>query len=149
MHKRVGHTPLHLGLSVPAIVALAALAVPRAVAHDLDLLNGFGNAMLAIVPLLVWLGVALCGRIPNPFSTLLAVGLVYGLCLAITHQVLWTEAFDDPPRLGDRLAGLPDEGHEAITRTAAVVSSVLTGAAMGAIVGLVATGLRKLLAPRG
>jgi hypothetical protein len=135
-----------LGLPAAALVALAALGVPRVVVHDLDLAGPAVTWLLAIAPPAIWLVVVLAQRVPHPFTTLLVVGLLYGVMLAATHQLLWTEAFDgDPPRLGDRLSDAPDWVHTAVTRGGAVVSSVAVGALVGAAVGAVATALDRAL----
>ncbi|GAA2113873.1 hypothetical protein [Actinomadura alba] len=128
-----------LGMPLPVIVALAALGVPRVVAHDLDLVGGGVNAVLVFGPVVIWIAVVLWRRLPNPFATLLAVGLVYGALLAVTHQILWNEAFgEDPPRLGGNLEGeLSPAVESLVVRTFAFGSSVLTGVLVGVIAGAV------------
>lgn len=126
-----------LQLSRWAILGLAALGLPRAVTHDLDLVDGLTNTVLTVVPFAVWLGVGIRTHPSNPFPALVAIGFAYGLLLALSHQLLWTEAYDGrPPRLGGNLEDLPDGLHAVITRAAAFVSSLATGAAVGAILGL-------------
>lgn len=46
-----------LGVSWPVIFLLAALGVPRVVAHDLGLVGPVGNALLVFTPVAVWLAV--------------------------------------------------------------------------------------------
>ena len=79
-----------LGLSVPAIVLLAVLAVPRVVTHDLGVFPEGSpvNWLLVFVPPAIWLAVVLGLRARRPFLTLAAVGLVYGVMLAVGHQLL-------------------------------------------------------------
>ncbi|WP_199543473.1 MULTISPECIES: hypothetical protein [Prauserella] len=133
------------GLSKLAIFGLALLAVPRVVAHDLDLVGPAVNALLVWVPLVIWVTVVLVRRVENPFLTLLAVGLVYGILLAIGHQVFWEESFDDPPALGGNLAGVLSPGTETVVlRGFAFLSSVVTGTAVGAATGAVAWLLSRL-----
>ncbi|MEV5554856.1 hypothetical protein AB0L44_14500 [Nonomuraea wenchangensis] len=139
------------GLSPIAVLALAALGVPRAIAHDLSLVGPVVNALLVFLPVAVWLVVVLWRRVPNPFLTLLAIGVAYGVLLGITHQVLWSASFgDDPPTLGGNLAGSLSPATEAVLlRTFAFGSSVLTGAGVGAAVGVVGwVGARLLPAAR-
>jgi hypothetical protein len=133
-----------------AICALAVLAVPRAVAHDLELAGRGVNALLVFAPLVVWIAVALYRRVPDPFLTLLAVGAVYGLLLAVTHQVLWTEAFDgDRPGLGGELEGrLTPAAETAVLRTFAFMSSLVTGVLVGAATGALAWLAARLLPGR-
>ncbi|HWT26173.1 MAG TPA: hypothetical protein VN213_21880 [Solirubrobacteraceae bacterium] len=131
-------------MSLPALVGLAALGVPRVVAHDLGVGGDASSAVLAIGPFAVWLVVLVRLRRGSVIGTALALGGLYGLALAVTHQILWEEAFDGrEPRLGDRLADLPDWAHAAITRGAGFASSIATGLAIGAVLGAVATVVRK------
>ena len=131
-----------LGLPVPVIILLAALAVPRVVTHDLDIFpeGSFVNSLLVFVPLVIWLAVVLWRRVPHPFLTLTVVGVAYGMMLAIGHQLLWEAQWDgEPPSLGGNLEGVLDPGLESVVvRIFAFFSSIITGTIVGAIVGLVA-----------
>lgn len=139
---------LKLGLPPYLIILLAALAAPRIVTHDLGVVTegGFINALLVFVPLLAWLTVALWWRIRYPVATLTAIGVAYGVMLAIGHQVLWDAAWDgEPPRLGGNLTGALNPAVEsAVLRVAAVFTSILTGTLVGATVGILAWGIRRL-----
>uniref|UniRef100_UPI00037F88A9 hypothetical protein n=1 Tax=Saccharomonospora saliphila TaxID=369829 RepID=UPI00037F88A9 len=140
-------------LSLPAVVGLAALGVPRVVAHDLDLVGPVGNAVLVFVPVSLWLVVVVGCRVVRPFRTLLSVGAAYGVLLAVTHQVLWIAAHGGrPPRLGGNLAGvLSPMWEQVVLRVLASASGLLTGVAVGAAVGVVAWALVRVvpgLAPR-
>lgn len=133
-----------LGLPPIAIVGLALLAAPRVPLHDLDVIEegSFVNSLLVFVPPLIWIAVAVLKRVPNPLLTLLAVGLCYGILLALGHQILWAESFgDDPPQLGGNLSDLDPTLEAVIIRTFAALSSIFTGLIVGAISGLVAWGL--------
>lgn len=127
------------GLSPWSVVGLAGLGAPRAVAHDLGPVDATVNAVLVFAPLALWLVVVLWRRVPNPLVTLITVGLAYGLVLGVVHQMLWTYAYDgDPPSLGGNLADrLPPIVEAAVIRGSALVSSVVTGALVGAAVGAV------------
>jgi hypothetical protein len=137
-------TTLHtkLGLSAPVIILLAAIAAIRVPLHDLGIVpEGSVVAwLLVFLPLAIWLIVVLRRRVPNPFIALTAVGLAYGVMLAIIHQLLWVAAFDgSPPRLGGNLEEALSPGLEAVVfRTSAFFSSLVTGAVLGAIVGAIA-----------
>jgi hypothetical protein len=133
-----------LGLPFPVILLLALLAVPRVVAHDLDLVGPVVNAILVFAPLVIWLVVVLVARVPNPLLTLTVIGVVYGVFLALGHQILWTWAVDDEPRLGGNLANLPDAVQTLIFRGFAVISSLVTGTLVGLAVGAVALLLNRL-----
>jgi hypothetical protein len=142
---------MKLGMPIWLIATLALLAVPRVVLHDLDIIHeGTAvNALLVFAPLLVWLIVAVAGS-TNPFLSLLATGLVYGLCLALAHNVFWSRSVgDDPPRLGGNAADrLPAVGEELVFRGAATVSSLFTGVAVGTLCGAVAWAVAWLLRAR-
>src|SRR6478609_3500288 len=72
-----------LGFSLPALIGLAALGLPRVVLHDLHLVdqgNGL-NWILALGPVVVWIVVAVVKRVPNPFLTVLVIGAIFGLML--------------------------------------------------------------------
>ncbi|HZO26114.1 MAG TPA: hypothetical protein VFH48_08985 [Chloroflexota bacterium] len=137
-----------LGLPPPLILLLAALAVPRVVTHDLGIVaeGSFVNSLLVFVPLLAWLTVALWWRIRYPIATLTAVGVAYGVMLAIGHQVLWDAAWDgEPPRLGGNLTGALNPAVEsAVLRVVAVLTSIVTGTLVGAIIGTLAWAIERL-----
>jgi hypothetical protein len=136
-----------LGVSPLVVLGLALLGVPRVVAHDLALVGPVVNALLVFVPIAVWIGFVLVKRVSNPFLTLLAVGLVYGVLLAVTHQLLWAEAFaGDPPSLGGNLAGvLPTAGEAGVLRVLASGSSLVTGAFTGVASGAVGSLLARIV----
>jgi hypothetical protein len=128
-------------LPVLALLGLALLGIPRVVLHDLDLLHeGTAlNLQFVAIPPLVWIAVVLWRRVDRPFGTLLLVGLLHGAMLVLTHQLLWSAAFDGaPPRLGGNLADLDPALQAVILRLAAVPSGLLTGAVLSALTGAVA-----------
>jgi hypothetical protein len=131
-----------LGLSLRAIILLAVIAAIRVPLHDLGIIpeGSFANSLLVFAPLAIWLVVVLWRRVPNPFLALTAVGLTYGVMLAVVHQLLWVAAFDgSPPRLGGNLEGVLASGLEAVIfRTSAFFSSFVTGTVLGVIVGAIA-----------
>lgn len=138
-----------LGLSPAAVLALALLGVPRVVAHDLGPVGGVANALLVFVPIAVWLGVVVWRQAPRPFLTLLVIGLVYGVLVGLTHQLLWPWAFETPPRLGGNLAGtLSPMVESVVLRLVAFGSSVLTGLGVGALVGVVGWAALRVRGPR-
>ena len=146
-----GMTPRR-GLSLLAIVLLAALAAIRVPLHDLHMVEEGSvlAALLVFAPLAVWLVVVLRARVPNPFLALTAVGLAYGVMLAIIHQVFWASAFaGNMPSLGGNLEGVLAPGAEAVVfRVSAFFSSLVTGTMVGAGVGAVAVAVRRLVTPR-
>ncbi len=139
-----------LGLSSPAITLLAAIAAIRVPLHDLGIVSegGFVNSLLVFVPLAIWMIVVLLRQVPNPFLALTAVGVAYGVMLAVIHQLLWTAAYDgSPPSLGGNLEGVLAPGLEAVIfRTSAFLSSIITGTVVGAVVGAIAWVIERIAA---
>lgn len=121
-----------LGFPWPALVALAALAAPRVVLHDLDVVpeGTVVAALLAVGPPLCWVAAVLWRRPPRPFLTMVVIGALYGVFLAAGHQVFWDSSLGmDAPGL----AGLEPGAREALLRGAAVMSSLATGTLVGVV----------------
>jgi hypothetical protein len=139
---RAGKSALEPDLPIIAIAVLAALTLPRVVAHDLRLIQIDSPAytVLAVAPLLVWLLVAVFRKTQRPFFDFLVLGLIYGLFLGLTHQVLWDASWaGNPPHMGGNLAGKLDPFVESlILRAFALGSSIVTGLVFGAAFGIVA-----------
>ncbi|MGP9539335.1 hypothetical protein ACT3SP_15105 [Brachybacterium sp. AOP43-C2-M15] len=136
-------------LAPAALVGLALLGVPRVILHDLGVLHeGTAvNDVFVVVPPLVWISVVLARRVPRPFLTLLCVGVLYGVLLALTHQLLWSTAFAGaPPALGGNLADLDPTVQAIVVRSFAALSSLVTGTGVGAVCGLLAALLSRPLA---
>ena len=135
------HSKPRVGLPVSAVVVLGLLAAPRVVLHDLDVLRegSLVNSLFVFVPLLIWIVVAVL-RSANPFVSLLAAGGVYGVCLLVVHNVLWSRTWEgDPPRLGGNLEGrLPAATEELILRGAMSLTGLFTGLAVGTVCGALA-----------
>lgn len=132
-----------------ATIGLGLLAAPRGVLHDLGVDVGPLNLLLVFGPPAVWVAYVHRRRIGRPLLALTAVGAVYGVVLAAIHMALWDEAYgDDPPRLGGNLEGELSPGiEELLLRVASVTSSIVVGAAVGALAGLVATALSRRVRP--
>lgn len=136
-----------LGLPVIALIGLALLGVPRVILHDLDILTEgtLVNGLFVFVPLVIWIGITLWKRVPNPFLTLLVTGAIYGAFLAFGHQILWNASFDgQTPQLGGNLPDLDSGVQEIIFRAFATASSMFTGVMVGVITGLLAWLIRTL-----
>ena len=145
---RPGRSARRLGLPLIALIGLAPLAAPRVVLHDLDIISEgtATNALFVFGPLLVWIIVTLWAKVPNPFLTLLTVGVFYGILLAAGHQIFWTAQFDGaPPRLGGNLADLDPGLSNLIVRLFAAGSSLVTGTFVGAVTGAIAWLVGRLL----
>lgn len=139
----------NIGLPMLSIILLALLGVPRVIAHDLQWVDPHGiiNRLLVFIPPIVWILYVLRKRhhVQHPFLPLMAIGVVYGLFLGITHQLLWNIAFETPPALGGNLADLPAAANSFLTRTFAFISSIVTGTVVGIVCGIAATALHPLV----
>jgi hypothetical protein len=137
-----------LGLSLPMVVLLAAVASVRVPLHDLGIVEEGSAAasLLVFVPLAIWVAVALRRRVPNPLLTLTVVGFACGVMLAAIHQLLWGASFGgDPPSLGGNLEGMLAPGMEAVVfRVSAFFSSLVTGTMVGVITGAAALAIKRL-----
>ncbi|MDR7186807.1 hypothetical protein J2X85_003868 [Microbacterium trichothecenolyticum] len=130
-----------LGFSVAALIGLAALGVPRAILHDLHIIEegSAWNWLLALGPVAVWITLTVVRKVPTPFLTVLVIGAIFGVMLVITHQLLWDFAYQGtPPAIGNSAAAT------LIPRLAAIPSGLFTGAIIGAIGGLIAWGIQAI-----
>jgi hypothetical protein len=135
-----------LGFSWPVLVALAALAAPRIVLHDLGVIEegSVVNGLFVFIPPACWIAAVLWKRPPRPFTTVAVVGAIYGVFLAIGHQLLWDAAFGGPT-LGGNLAGSDPGTQEVAVRVASVLSSLVTGTLVGVVAAAVALLLSRVL----
>ena len=125
------------------LVILALLALPRVIMHDLRIipLDSALYKFFAVTPFLIWLGFAVMAKTSRPFKDFLTLGIIFGIFLAITHQITWDAAWgDNLPNLGGNLEGkLSYSTEKFIIRVGAFFSSLTTGAILGIIFGGVAT----------
>lgn len=137
-----------LGLSLPTVILLAAIAAVRVPLHDLGLVQeeSANNALLVFAPPAIWVGVVLGRRVPNPLLALVVVGLAYGGMLAAGHQIFWQAAFGGgPPGLGGNLGGVLAPSVEAVVfRGFAFLSSLVTGTVVGTLAGTAAWTVERL-----
>jgi hypothetical protein len=148
MSRPTTKTRRPLGFSWPILTALAALAAPRVVLHDLGIIEEgtFVNGLFVFVPPACWIAAVLWKRPRRPFATVVAIGALYGVFLAIGHQLLWNAAVGgNAPALGGNLAEVDPAVQEGFIRAAAVVSSLVTGTLVGVVAAAVAVGLGRLL----
>jgi hypothetical protein len=136
------------GLTLVQIILLAVLTLPRVVVHDLRLIaiDAPAYTALAVIPLLVWLLVAIFRKTQRPLLDFVVLGLAYGLLLGLTHQILWDASWGgDSPHIGGNLAGTFSPLTEnLILRSFAIASSIVTGLAFGLAFGLLAVLAAKL-----
>jgi hypothetical protein len=84
-----------LGTQLPGwlLLGLIALGVPRTVLADLGVVAPESSPtyyVLALGPFAGWLAVAVFRRSGSPLKDHLVAGTLYGLSLAVVHEVLWT-----------------------------------------------------------
>jgi hypothetical protein len=85
-------------------------------------------------------------RPAHPFRTVVIIGALYGVFLAVGHQLLWTTAFDGvAPTLGEALTGINPSTAHVLLRAAAAVSSLVTGTLIGVVAGAVAFLLTRVV----
>lgn len=141
------HRPSPLGMPSAGVAALAALALPRAVTHDLGLVapGTLANAALSAGPMLAWVVVAVLAS-RRPLNTLLAAGAGYGIVLGLVHNLAWSTVWGgNPPRLGGSLAGAwPPATEELLMRGATGLSSLALGIMLGLLTGALAWGIQEL-----
>lgn len=129
-------------LPIWIFVVLALLSAPRIIAHDSNIvdLESTPYIMLAVVPLIVYAGIAIVLRTWRPFYNFMVLGVLLGVVLAVTHQLMWDIAWaEGAPAIGGSLKDRFDPAtEEVILRVFAFISSLLTGLVMGAVFGLLA-----------
>ena len=98
------------------------------------------------IPTACWIAAVLWKRPPRPFTTVVVIGAIYGLFLAIGHQLLWDAAFaGHAPTLGGSLAGIDSGAQEIAVRVASVLFSLVTGTLVGVVAAAVALLLGRVL----
>ena len=123
----------------PFVVGLGAVALIRPLLNITGLMELLGRPGGPIVVTLlisaVWLAVVVGAGLRAPLLTLVLAGIAYGVFSIVLSAVL-------SPILAGELAG-------PLTNPAAVVAVLITNALWGAIVGLLAIGVRRLAGRRG
>jgi hypothetical protein len=123
---------------------LGAVALVRpllSIAGAYDYLGGAaGRVVVTILIAAVWIGAVVILRDPRPLLTLAAAGAAYGLFTIFLQQVMWNLV------LGEVLVEAPDSTPILVISWVAIL---VTNMIYGAILGLVATGLGRLLPGSG
>ena len=137
-----------LGFSWPVLVALAALAAPRVVLHDLDIIQegSVVNALFVFVPPACWVAAVLWRRPRRPCATVVVIGAIYGVFLAVGHLLLWDVNVDGTGSpMGGQLADVDTGTQEAFLRISVVLSSLVTGTLVGVVTGALASLLSRVV----
>ena len=123
-------------LSFLTLILLALLGAPRVILHDLHIIEEgtLVNLFFVFIPPMIWLFIILRTS-PSLFKPLFQIGLIYGVILALIHQLLWNIGFETPPQLEGPLSALPTVVQNSLMRFAAFLSSIATGVAIGLIMG--------------
>lgn len=131
------------------LLLLVALGLPRTVLADLDLVppeSGPLYYVLALTPFAAWLLVATVRESRRPFADFLVLGILYGLSLAVAHQVLWNAAAgygQSPPADAVEFAERFGAGwHEFAFRAYTSGIAMSIGLGTGLVAALVAVGAR-------
>lgn len=106
------------------------------------------SALVAFVPFALWVAVVLWRDVPRPFATLVRIGVIYGVMLAIAYQVLWDGVGSGyPPFIGTTVSEMAEPARDLVVRAFAIFTSLLSGVLVGVITGIAAWGIGKFLRP--
>lgn len=127
------------------IAFLAALALIRPLpsttgAYEVSVGRPWGPVFVTALIAALWVGVVVFTRAPNPLFTLTAASGSYGVLAIPLQQVTWNFF------LGSALEEAPSSAPILVVSW---VATVLTNAVWGALLGLVALGIGRLLPSRG
>jgi hypothetical protein len=133
------------GLRWTLIFFLAALGLARPLLSITGFYDAVGGdpwapALVTILIAAVWVGVVVAARAPNPLVTLVLVGGLYGVFAILLQQVIWNLVLGSVPE------GAPSSVPVMVMSW---VSILVTNTVWGAFLGLLATGVCRLLPRRG
>lgn len=127
------------------VLLLAALGLVRPLlsifgAYD-DALGGrpWGPVAVTIALAILWVGVVVATRAPNPLLTLVLAGALYGILAILLQQIGWNILLGGAPE------GTPSSAPVLVMSWLSVVA---TNTIWGAFLGLVATVFGRLLPRR-
>lgn len=122
----------------PLIIGMGALALIRPLMSITGLLERLGRPsgplLVTVLISVVWLAIVVFVSVREPLLTLIFTGISYGVFAILISAIL-------SPMLTGTLAG-------PITNPFAMVAVLITNAIWGAIVGLLAVGIQRLLSGR-
>lgn len=125
-----------------AVLGTIALVRPLlSIAGAYDFLGGAaGRVVVTVLIAAVWIGAVVILRVPNPLLTLAAAGAAYGVFTIVLQQIMWNLVLGEVP------AEAPDTAPILVISWIAIL---VTNTIYGAVLGLVATGLGRLLPGSG
>lgn len=119
---------------------LAILGLVRPLLSILGVYGNFegpwGPILVTIFIAAIWVGAVVIGGVPNPLVTLAVVGGVYGVLAIVLQQTMWNVFLEGPPE------GAPSS---VPIMMIGWVSIIATNMIWGAILGVVALGVRRSL----
>ncbi len=122
------------------IFTLAILGLVRpllSIAGAYEFLGGaVGRVVVTILIAAVWVSVVVIGRVPNPLLTLVAVGGIYGVFAIVLQQIIWNVFLGGAPE------GAPSSAPILVISW---ISIIVINTIWGAVLGLLAVGLRRQL----
>ncbi len=138
-------TNVRTNISWSLVAVLAALGLIRpalSIAGAYEILGGrpLGPVIVTALLAVLWVGVVVVSRAPNPLFTLVAAGVSYGVLTIILQQVIWNLFLGGPPE------GAPSSVPILVVSWVAIV---VTSAIWGALLGVVALAIGRLLEQRG
>ena len=132
-------------MSTWLMLALVSLALPRTILEDLDVVapeRSWLYFVLALTPFAVWLAVAILRETSRPLMDYVVLGVLYGLSLALVHQLLWDAGASlgqQPPAAAVSFAADFDPSvRELAVRAYTVGISMVIGIGTGIALGVVA-----------
>ncbi|MEY8561146.1 hypothetical protein AALF85_10620 [Jeotgalicoccus halotolerans] len=135
-----------IGMRIIEIIFLVLLGIPRTILHDLSLIEEgtFINLLFVFVPILVWIVYILFRNDKAPAFSIFILCVLYGVILAVTHQLLWAHSFPGYIQLGGNLSELSGALSTFIARSFAFISSLMTGALTGLVLSMIIWVLSKM-----
>ncbi len=132
----------NLRWALTAFLGAVALVRPLlSIAGAYDFLGGAtGRVVVTVLIAAIWIGAAVILRVPNPLLTLAAAGAAYGVFTIVLQQIMWNLVLGEVP------AEAPDTAPILVISWIAIL---VTNTIYGAVLGLVATGLGRLLPGSG
>jgi hypothetical protein len=126
------------------VTVLVLLMLPRTLLNELGVVTEgtLPYYVLALTPFAIWLAVAVVRKNQKPMADFLMLGLLFGLLLAVVHQLLWNSGSavtQHAPQIAIDIAANFDPGaRELVTRLVSVGISLVIGLGSGLVIGAIA-----------
>lgn len=125
-----------------AVLGFLALVRPLlSIAGAYDFLGGAaGRVVVTVLIAAVWIGAVVILRVPNPLLTLAAAGAAYGVFTMVLQQIVWNLVLGEVPAEAPATAPI---------LVISWIAILVTNTIYGAVLGLMAAGLGRLLPGSG